>query len=86
MKGPACYEFQVLLRAQTVSGPWAYSLHVSAGERAQAEHLSREYLWTILALGTPIETLTIRRVYTYASPVPPAIIRAKGARGNFIGG
>ena len=86
MKGPACYEFQVLLRAQTVSGPWAYSLHVSAGSQAEAEHLSREYLWTILAPGTPIETVIIKRVFTYASYVPPTIIRAKGSRGNFIGG
>ena len=86
MKAPACYEFQVLLRAQTGSGPWAYSLYVSATTPAEAEHLSREYLWTVLAPGTPLETVTVKRMFAYASFVPPAIIRAKGTRGNFIGG
>jgi hypothetical protein len=76
--------WNISVRAQTLVGPWAFSLHVFAISRAEAESAAISYLRGLLPPSTALSVTRALFVYDYFEASGPRVGLVKASSGDHV--
>jgi hypothetical protein len=82
---PQFGSWNISIRAQTAMGPWAFSLHIFAKDRAEAEASAQHYMIGLFALSpTSFRTARVMFESSYYEQTGPRVYQVKASTGDCI--
>jgi len=82
---PQIGSWNISIRARTAMGPWAFSLHIFAKDRAEAEASAHHYMSGLFA-SSPVSFRTARAMFesSYYELTGPRVYQVKASTGDCI--
>ena len=76
--------WNISVRAATPVGPWAFSLHIFATSRAEAEAAAISYLRALLPASVTLSVTRVMLDSSYFEPSGPRVYLVKASTGDAV--